>query len=653
MSQDSNQSNQNLEPGAASQEEPNARPWAWIPTLYLAEGFPYVIVMTVSTIMYTRLGASLSAIGFWTSILGFAWVVKPLWGPLVDLYWTKRRWTVLMQILMGILLGVSALTLQGDWWWSGSLLALAAVALFSATHDIAADGFYMDALSERQQAFFVGIRSTFYRLAMIFGQGILLIIAGTIEQRSGPDPVPVIIKATSDPAAMVAPAPVVSDDQFVRFEPASIVLKPGETTSVTVALTAPPAEARTVTLGRKSSSWLSSFLPLGPEQAVSLTDKEFEVLKFTSSDWNVPKTVAFKVDPGFEGTVEVPFRAASGNLPLTWGICVGGIGAVLLLFGLYHLIVLPKPASDGTGARGTTPFALAALAMALVVALPVGAYWGLFEGVSRLLRAGAHFYYGEKLPFADGLLTFVTIAIIVGLFYLLLQNRGVRSALGQGFSGAAKVSSVPFDEVFRSFFAKPGIVRMLGFLLVYRLGEALLVKMSGPFLVKPLAEGGMGLSTQEYGVAYGTFGVVAMTIGGILGGLVASRQGLKKWLLPMCLAINIPDLFYVYLAYVQPPEFWKVVACVAGESFGYGFGFTAYMLYMLYVAGSGEHKTSHFALCTGFMALGMMLPGMISGDLAEAFGWPMFFVIVCIATIPGFLMLPVIPLDREFGRRGR
>lgn len=653
MSQDSNQSTQHQELPGAVADEPRARPWAWIPTLYLAEGFPYVIVMTVSTIMYTRLGASLSDIGFWTSILGFAWVVKPLWGPLVDLYWTKRRWTVLMQILMGIMLGITAMTLQGSWWWSGSLLALAAVALFSATHDIAADGFYMDALSERQQAFFVGIRSTFYRLAMIFGQGILLIIAGTIEQRSGADPVPIVIKATSDMTEMAAPAPVVKDDQFVRFEPASLVLKPGETTSVTVALTAPPTDTRTVTLGRESSSWLSSFLPLGPEQAVSLTDKEFEVLKFTSADWNVPKTVAFKVDESFEGTIQVPFRAASGNLPLTWGICVGGIGAVLLIFGIYHLLVLPKPIADGAGARGQSPFAVAALAMAMVVAVPVFIYWATFKGINMALSTIAHGIFGEKLPFAGGLLTFVTIAIIVALAYVVLRIRPVRAGLGEAFSGAARVTQVPFDEVFRSFFAKPGIVRMLTFLLVYRLGEALLVKMSGPFLVKPMAEGGMGLSTQQYGVAYGTFGIVAMTIGGILGGLVASRQGLKKWLLPMCVAINVPDLFYVYLAYVQPPEFWKVVACVAGESFGYGFGFTAYMLYMLYVAGTGEHKTSHFALCTGFMALGMMLPGMISGDLAEAFGWPVFFLIVCVATIPGFLMLPVIPLDREFGRRGR
>src|SRR5690606_33208784 len=162
---------------------------------------------------------------------------------------------------------------------------------------------------------------------------------------------------------------------------------------------------------------------------------------------------------------------------------------------------------------------------------------------------------------------------------------------------------------------------------------------SGPFLIMPVAEGGMGLSSAQYGLAYGTVGIIAMTIGGILGGWAASRGGLKRWLLPMCLAINLPDLFYVYLAYVQPAEYWKVLGAVAGESFGYGFGFTAYMLYMLYIAGTGEHKTSHFALCTGFMALGMMLPGMISGDLAEMLGWPMFFVAVCIATIPGFIML--------------
>lgn len=626
-----------------------APPWAWVPTLYIAEGLPYVLVMVVSTIMYTRLGASLSQIGFWTSLLGFAWVLKPLWGPLVDLYWTKRRWTVLMQILMGILLGIVAFTLQGPLWWSGSLLALAIVALLSATHDIAADGFYMDALNERQQAFYVGIRSTFYRISMIFGQGVLLIIAGMIEERTGPNPVQLIVQGSEATADQVAPAPTVSDDDFVRFEPAFATLAPGETTTVTVALSQPPEGDQTVTLRREASSFWAQLFPIGLEQQISLS-KDTEVITFNADNWNVPQPVVFSADENLKGTVRAPFVAASGNLPLTWGICFGGIGALLLGIGVFHLVTLPRPAADFNVAP-TTPFHIAAMVMALVVAIPIGLYWLAFSGISYVLRWLAQLRWGQELPFADALLSFVTIAIIVAIVTALLRVRTVRSEVGGMFSSAARISNVPFDEVFRSFFAKPGIVPMLTFLLVYRLGEAMLVKMSGPFLVMPVSEGGMGLSSQQYGFAYGMTGVITMTAGGILGGWVASRHGLKRWLLPMCIAINLPDLFYVYLAHFQPESFAIVVACVAGETFGYGFGFTAYMLYMLYIAGSGEHKTSHFALCTGFMALGMMLPGMISGDLAEALGWTWFFILVCIATIPGFIMLAFIPLEDEFGRR--
>ncbi len=610
-----------------------------------------MLVMVVSTIMYTRLGASLSEIGFWTSILGFAWVIKPLWGPLVDMYWTKRRWAILMQILIGVLLGVVALTLQGSYWWTASLFALAIVALFSATHDIAADGFYMDALNEKQQSFFVGIRSTFYRLAMIFGQGILLIVAGVIEQRTGPQPSELMVSAAPATLTTKALTPSSAAEGFVRFEPAVQKLDAGTTAAVLVSLVKQPTTTRTVTLRRVASSFMSELFPFGTEQQVALEDKKYEVLKFNASNWNVPQEVVLKADANLKGEINVPFRANSGNIPLTWGICFGGIGALMLGFGLFHLFALPKPESDGASITPSTPFIQALGVMALVVAVPVVLYTIFFYGINSAVTAAAKSIFGDVLPFKDTLLTFVTIGIIVLLGWVLLRTQGVRKLAGQGFSSAARISHVPFDTVFASFFAKPGIVRMVAFLLLFRLGEALLVKMSGPFLIKPVAEGGIGLSSAQYGLAYGTVGIVAMTIGGILGGIFASRHGLKRWILPMCLAINLPDLFYVYLAYYQPPEFWKVCAAVAGESFGYGFGFTAYMLYMLYIAGDGEHKTSHFALCTGFMALGMMLPGMISGDLAEWLGWPMFFVVVCLATIPGFLMLPVIPLDREFGRR--
>jgi PAT family beta-lactamase induction signal transducer AmpG len=333
----------------------------------------------------------------------------------------------------------------------------------------------------------------------------------------------------------------------------------------------------------------------------------------------------------------------------------------MLSFGFYHLLALPKPLNDGATETPGTSFIKALGVMALVVALPIVAYLAMYYSFFAGVQKAVLFWSNGKLPFAESVLTFITIGLVVLVIWLLLLIRHIRRFAKEAFSYAARASHVPFDEVFASFVSRPGIGRMVAFLLVYRLGEALLVKMSGPFLIKPVAEGGMGLSSAQYGLAYGTVGIVAMTIGGILGGVVASQSGLKRWIWVMCFAINIPDALYIYLAYAQPAEFWKVLVCVSGESFGYGFGFTAYMLYMLYIAGTGEHKTSHFALCTGFMALGMMLPGMVSGDIAESLvkafpaapnlGWTWFFVIVCIATIPGFLMLPIIPLDREFGRR--
>lgn len=620
-------------------------PWAWVPTLYVAEGLPYVLVMTVSTIMYTRLGASLSAIGLWTSLLGFAWVIKPLWGPLVDQYWTKRRWSVLMQILMGVLLGVVAVTLQGPFWWSGSLLALAMIALFSATHDIAADGFYMDALSEKRQSFFVGIRSTFYRLAMIFGQGVLLIIVGAMEQRTGPDPVELVINAQPPGVTAPAPAPVADSSGFVIFDPPVQDLDAGSTVTVNVRLAEQPETTRTVALTRESSSFWSTLFPFGAEQQVSLADRKYEALQFGADNWDQPQEVVFSADGNMRESIAVKFKATSGNIPLSWGLCFGGVGLLLASLGVFHLFALPKPRLDGANQTPTTPFSHALMAMVGVVAVPVAiyaaSYYVIFAGLSLVL------------PFSAPLIKMLTILTTLLLFWLLLLERDLREKTANSFSRAATYSGVPFDKVFSSFFAKPGIKPMLAFLLLYRLGEALLVKMSGPFLVMPASEGGIGLTSAQYGLAYGTFGIVTLTLGGILGGLVASRQGLRKWLWPMCLAINLPDALYVYLAVVQPEEFWKVLVCVAGETFGYGFGFTAYMLYMLYIASTGEpeHKTSHFALCTGFMALGMMLPGMISGDLAEWLGWPMFFIVVCIATIPGFAILSFIPLDKDFGRR--
>jgi len=413
-------------------------PWAWVPTLYYAEGIPYVIVMTVSVIMYKRLGISNTDIALYTSWLYLPWVIKPLWSPLVDMFRTKRFWIVTLQLVIGGALGAVALTITAPEFFRYSLAVFWLLAFSSATHDIAADGFYMLGLEEHQQAAFVGIRSTFYRLAMISGQGLLVVLAGQLELGSG------------------------------------------------------------------------------------------------------------------------------GRIAFAWSITFVVLAALFLVLFVYHRFMLPRPASD------------------------------------RTIRT--------------------------------------EDPLRQ------------FFIVFAKFFRKQGIGWILGFLLLYRLGEAQLIKLVSPFLLDATAKGGLGLSTSEVGIAYGTVGIVARTLGGLLGGYVVSRQGLKYWLWPMVLSIHLPDLMFVFLSQTQPSDFLVVCAAVAVEQFGYGFGFTAYTLYMILVA-EGDHKTAHFALCTGFMALGMMVPGMVSGAIQEWLGYGNFFLWVVLCTIPGFIAAARVRIPPGFGAK--
>jgi PAT family beta-lactamase induction signal transducer AmpG len=424
-----------------SPNPPAARnPWVWIPTLYFGQGIPYVVVMTMSVIFYKRLGVSNTEIALYTSWLYLPWVIKPLWSPVVELLGTKRQWIVVMQLLVGAALGCVALTLPGPAFFKATLALFWLMAFASATHDIAADGFYMLALSKHDQAWFVGVRSTFYRLAMIAGQGLLIMLAGALETRTG-------------------------------------------------------------------------------------------------------------------------------DVRLAWTLTFCALGGLFVLFFVYHGFMLPRPAAD----TAPTPGA-------------------------------------RRHPLAE------------------------------------------FVGTFAAFFRKPLVLRSLAFLLLYRFAEAQLVKIASLFLLESREKGGLGLSTAEVGFVYGTVGVVALTLGGLLGGFCAARHGLKFWLPWMVAAINVPNLVYVYLAYAVPDSFVIVNACVAIEQFGYGFGFAAYMIYMLYVA-QGEHQTAHYALCTGFMALGMMIPGMFTGWLQETIGYQNFFVWVMIATIPGFIVTAVIRPDPEFGKK--
>ena len=417
-------------------------PWAWIPTLYFAEGLPYVFVMTVSVIMYKRLEISNTQIALYTSWLYLPWVIKPLWSPIVDILKTKRYWIVVMQLIVGGALAGVAFTLPGDKFFQYTIAFFWLLAFSSATHDIAADGFYMLGLTKHDQAFFVGIRNTFYRFAMLAGQGPLVILAGQMEN-------------------------------------------------------------------------------------------------------------------------------ISNNNKLAWSITFYVFATLFIAFFIWHWFILPHPASDVK--RETQSF---------------------------------------QQVFSD------------------------------------------FYQTFLSFFKKEGIVLSIAFILIFRLGEAQLVKMASPFLLDKPELGGLGLTTSNIGFVYGTAGMIALTLGGILGGIVVSRDGLKKWMLPMVFAMNLPNLVYVFLAFVQSQNLWIVTGSVVVEQFGYGFGFTAFMLYMIYIS-EGEHKTAHYALCTGFMALGMMLPGMVSGWIQDTIGYKYFFIWVMVCTVPGFVIINYLKFDPRFGAKER
>ncbi|MET0980510.1 MAG: MFS transporter [Telluria sp.] len=413
-------------------------PWLWVPSLYFAQAIPYVVAMHLSVIMYKDLGVSNSDIAFYTSLLYLPWVIKPLWSPVVDMFGTKRRWTVLLQLAVAASLVAVGTVLHLPAFFAVSLAVMWLMAFSSATHDISADGFYMLGLRQKDQAAFVGVRSTFYRLASLAGQGPLVVLAGYLA----------------------------------------------------------------ISLGDAHQAWSIVFFVL----------------------------------------------AAMFTAAFAW-----------------HQLVLPTPKDDHAVAAGSNP-----------------------------LRE--------------------------------------------------------FFGTFGSFFRKRDIWLILGFILTFRLGEAQLLKLVAPFLKDPLAEGGLGLTTAQYGWAYGTIGIISLTIGGLAGGYLISRLGLKRCLWLMVFAVHLPDLVFVYLSQAQPTSLYLISAFLAIEQFGYGFGFTAMMLYMIMVA-DGEHKTAHYAICTGLMALGMMVPGMWSGDLQEYLGYKNFFIWVCIATIPAFVMAALVKIDPEFGKK--
>lgn len=410
-------------------------PYSWVPSLYFAEALPYMVVMALSTIMYTNMGLSNTELALYTSWLYLPWVIKPLWSPLVDSIRTKRWWIIAMQVLVGASLAGVALTLQTEWWLQLSLAFFWLMAFSSATHDIAADGFYIIGLTEKEQAFYVGWRSTFYRIGTIFCQGGLVVLAG--------------------------------------------VLQKGHSMSV------------------------------------------------------------------------------------AWAMTMALAGLIMLALALWHSKVLKvsKVSKDSKDFR-----------------------------VFKVFKVFA-----------------------------------------------------PFLDTLRVFFRKKGVLPALLFMLLFRFPEAQLAKMAQPFMLRGLEEGGLGLSTETVGLAYGTIGVIALLAGGILGGWLVSRNGLKRWWWPMIAAISLPDAVYIYLAMAQPTSLWIIDTCVAVEQLGYGFGFTAYMLFLVYFS-KGDRSTSVFSICTALQALGMMLPGMMAGYLADQWGFATFFwwvMACCMVTVVVSAMVKV------------
>jgi len=607
-------------------------PWSWIPTLYFAEGMPYVVAMTVAVIMYKRLGISNTDIALYTSWLYLPWVIKPFWSPFVDIIKTKRWWIITMQLLIGAGLAGVAFLIPMPFFFQATLAVLWLIAFSSATHDIAADGFYMLALDSSEQSFFVGIRSTFYRLAMITGQGLLIIIAGSLESFTGLEPMQFSVQSSNtiqtteilQPRDYKVPA---SDKMTFAAFPSTLVLN---TNNISV----------------DSLSKIKAFA-IEENQKNGFITKEEETSKLTittdKSWWtnNISSPLGSFIKNTF-GQKRIATVGGNGK--------TGNAGIVAV-----RLTRQPEAGKtvvlNSSFAKGDRSILLAAgerfvftsqnwnKPAYMVVQLDYklkDQVKSEFKGISGNIR----------------LAWSITFFILAGFFALFfVYHRFVLPRPDSDHPTATQSAGDvlrEFGHTFASFFQKPGVGLAITFMLLYRLGEAMLVKMASPFLIDPREIGGMGLTTGQVGLVYGTVGVISLTLGGIVGGIAASRNGLKYWIWPMALCITFPHLAYLYLSWFTPESMLLVNIAVGIEQFGYGFGFTAYMLYMIYFA-DGEHKTAHYAICTGFMALGMMMPGMIAGWLQDLLGYNHFFIWVMICAIPTLLIIPFLKIDKNYG----
>jgi PAT family beta-lactamase induction signal transducer AmpG len=606
-------------------------PWAWIPSLYLAEGLPYVTVMTVAVIMYKGLGVSNTDIALYTSWLYLPWVIKPLWSPVVDILKTRRWWIWVMQILIGGGLAGVALTIQGSSFFQYSLAFFWLLAFSSATHDIAADGFYMLANNEREQALFSGVRNTFYRVATITGQGLLVMLAGYIQSHTGLPKVELLVDAR----------PGIASTGWMKPESLALT-NAGEKE---LRLIAWPTILKIDSQLRPEAEIANSLATAkqqNAENGFTHTRRHFAASPATDQS---PSLWTRQVSDPLRGLLRRFFGPDSKSRSnLAGAICFVSLqlskapGKEVVVTSAFKSG--DKSVSLVEGARlvfDDSNWNKSALIVLQLDANLKNSASAVFE-----IRSG-----NIPLSWATTFFLLVGMFLLFGLWHKSILPYPVNDRPAGCHDTPAFIKE--FLRTFSSFFRKPKIGVLLLFLLLYRFGEAQLVKMVAPFLLDTRETGGLALTTGQVGFVYGTVGVIALLLGGLLGGFVVSRSGLKCWLWPMVLAIHLPDAVFIYLAYAQPHNLAVISAAVAVEQFGYGFGFAAYMLYMIYIA-RGEHRTAHYAICTGFMALGMMLPGMWSGWLQETIGYQHFFVWVMLATIPSFIVAALIPLDREFGR---
>jgi PAT family beta-lactamase induction signal transducer AmpG len=628
-------------PQPADSARSGSIPAAWVPTLYFSQGIPYVVVMTLSVVMYKRLGVSNTDIALYTSWLYLPWVIKPLWSPLVDMTRTKRFWIVAMQFLVSLALASAAFAIRRSAFFRWSLFLFWIMAFASATHDIAADGFYMLSLSPHQQAWWVGLRSTFYRTAMVVGSGLLVVLAGVLESRNGLPPLEVPVCAGSSAGARSLPdrpAPGLEPGSPLRLvaDPASLVIPPAQ-------LSADEA-GRLIARARQSNAdhgflqqsvpgQPSSPSPLAGAWAATVSDplKSFLTAHF-------PKNIRSRASAaGSLGRLSLALSSApppGQNLVVTLERKKGAL----------ELIGLAKGDDDFQVVEGDRlVFNSRNWNQPAQVLVQRGSKQQSGDAIVLLASSGS-------LPLAWSITLFVVAALFLAFscWHAFILPRP--AADGPVFANEGFVRE--FLATFSSFFRKPGVVLALAFILFYRFDEAQLVKVISPFLLDTREAGGLGLTTSQVGLAYGTCGVMALTCGGLLGGFWAARRGLKFVLPFMAFSMYLPKLAFLFLAFVQPGNFLIASAAVALEQFGYGFGFTAFMLYLLYFS-DGPHRTAHYAICTGFMALGMMLPGLWSGWLADVLGYRHFFAWVICSALPGLGLALLLKVDPRYGKKAQ